>query len=50
MGEVPPQVGQPPMANEDKNLVVNVRLPILGGHVLMGIDAPESMGFTVKWR
>lgn len=47
MGEVPPQEGQPPMSEEDKNLVMHVELPILGGHVLMGTDAPESMGFTL---
>jgi PhnB protein len=27
---------------------MHVELPILGGHVLMGTDAPESMGFTVN--
>lgn len=48
MGEVPSQPGQPPMAEADKNLVMHITLPILGGHVLMGTDAPESMGFTVK--
>jgi PhnB protein len=26
---------------------MHVALPILGGHVLMGTDAPESMGFTL---
>jgi PhnB protein len=45
--QVPPQEGQPPMSDEDKNLVMHVALPILGGHMLMGTDAPESMGFTV---
>lgn len=45
--EVPPQEGQPPMAEADKNLVMHIALPILGGHVLMGTDAPESMGFTL---
>ena len=45
MGSVPTQPGQPPLAEEDKNLVVHVTLPILGGHVLHGTDAPESMGF-----
>ena len=44
---VPPQEGAPPMAEADKNLVMHVELSILGGHVLMGTDAPESMGFTV---
>lgn len=48
MGSVPPQEGQPPINEEDKNLVMHVALPILGGHVLMGTDAPESMGFTVN--
>lgn len=46
--EVPPQEGQPPLAEADKDLVMHVALPILGGHVLMGTDAPESMGFTVR--
>lgn len=44
---VPAQEGQPPLKDEDKNLVMHVGLPILGGHVLMGTDAPESMGFKV---
>jgi len=26
---------------------MHVELPILGGHVLLGTDAPESMGFTL---
>jgi PhnB protein len=47
-GEVPPQPGQPPMADADKNLSCTSSFRILGGHVLMGTDAPESMGFTVR--
>jgi PhnB protein len=47
--EVPLQPGQPPMADKDKNLVMHIALPILGGHMLMGTDAPESMGFHVKF-
>lgn len=27
---------------------MHVALPLLGGHMLMGTDAPESMGFTVQ--
>lgn len=46
-GEIPPQEGMPPLSETDKNLVMHVALPILGGHLLMGTDAPESMGFTV---
>lgn len=45
---VPPQDGAPPMPEEDKNLVMHVMLPILGdAHMLMGTDAPESMGFKL---
>ena len=47
MGEVPPQEGHPELSEADKNLVMHVALPILGGHMLMGTDAPESMGFKV---
>lgn len=43
----PPCPGQPPMAETDQNLVMHVELPILGGHILMGTDAPECMGFTL---
>lgn len=40
--------GQPGPSAEDKDLVMNVALPILGGHLLMGTDAPESMGFKLN--
>jgi PhnB protein len=46
-GEIPPQPGMPPLAEADKKLVMHIELPITGGHVLMGTDAPESMGFKV---
>ena len=45
--DIPPQPGQPPLAEADRNLVMHVELPILAGHVLMGTDAPKSMGFTL---
>lgn len=45
--EVPPMPGQPPLPDADRKLVMHVALPILGGHRLMGTDAPESMGFRV---
>jgi PhnB protein len=47
-GEIPPQEGVPPLAEEDKNLVMHVALPILGAHLLMGSDAPESLGFKIN--
>ena len=46
--DVPPQDGMPPLSDADKNLVMHVALPILDGHMLMGCDAPASMGFVVK--
>lgn len=46
-GALPPNPSHPPMSEEDKNLVMHVELPILGGHILMGTDAPASMGFTL---
>ena len=48
-GDIPPTEGMPPMAETDKNLVMHIELPILAGHVLMGTDAPESMGFTMNF-
>lgn len=47
-GDMPPQEGMPELPEQDKNLVLHVALPILGGHLLMGSDAPESMGFKVS--
>ncbi len=48
MGDAPPEPGQPEMSDEDKRLVMNVQLPILGGHLLMGSDAPESLGQSLN--
>jgi PhnB protein len=39
-----PGVPMPPMSEEDKNKVMHVSLPILGGTLLMGTDMLESMG------
>lgn len=47
--DMPPMVDQPPMPEGDKNLVMHVELPIVGGLILMGTDAAESMGFTVNF-
>jgi PhnB protein len=45
--DIPSAPGQPPISEKDKNLVMHIELPILGGHMLMGTDAPESMGFKL---
>jgi PhnB protein len=47
--DIPPSDGAPPIAPGDQNLIMHIELPITGGHVLMGTDAPESMGFSVKF-
>jgi len=47
-GDFPPPEGAPQLAEEDKNLIMHIELPITGGHILMGTDAPESMGFKIN--
>ncbi len=47
--DIPPSDEMPPIAEADKNLVMHIALPILGGHMLMGTDAPESMGFKMNF-
>jgi len=36
-----------PIADEVKKMVLHVELPIIGGYILMGTDAPKEMGFTL---
>lgn len=47
--DIPPSDDMPPLADEDKDLVMHVELAITGGHLLMGTDAPESMGFKMNF-
>lgn len=47
-GDLPTMEGQPPISESLKNMIIHVELPILGGHILMGTDAPKEMGFTVE--
>ncbi len=46
--DAPSMEGMPTLPEADLDLVMHVSLPILGGHLLMGTDAPESMGFKVN--
>ena len=46
--DIPPMEGGPCLPDGGENLVMHVSLPILDGHILMGTDAPESMGFKVN--
>lgn len=47
-GEIPADPNQPPMAESVKKMVLHVELPILGGYILMGTDAPKEFGMTVN--
>jgi PhnB protein len=47
MGDVPPQDGMPALSEAEKNMVMHVSLPILGGANIMGTDMLESMGHKV---
>ena len=47
--DIPTSENIPPLPEEDKNLVMHIALPILGSHLLMGTDAPTSMGFKVNF-
>jgi PhnB protein len=45
--DIPPSEEYAPLPEEDRKLIMHCALPILGGHVIMGSDAPESMGFKL---
>jgi PhnB protein len=44
MKDIPTQEGIPPLSEGDKNKVMHVSLPILGGTQIMATDMLESMG------
>ncbi len=44
MGDLPPQPGMPALQEEEKNKVMHVTLPILGGTKIMATDMLESLG------
>lgn len=46
-GDIPAAAGHAPVSDEIKNMILHIELPIVGGHILMATDAPESMGFTL---
>ncbi len=46
--DIPASAEHPPISEEIKKLILHVELSILGGHILMATDAPESMGFTLN--
>jgi PhnB protein len=46
--DMPPNEKSEPISDNVKNLVMHISLPILGGHLLMGSDIPDGMGFSLK--
>lgn len=46
--DAPPNPGCPPLSEAEANLILHIELPILGGHILMGTDTLESMGFQCR--
>jgi PhnB protein len=44
MKDMPPRPGTPALSDADKNKVMHVALPILGGTLIMATDIVESMG------
>lgn len=49
MRDVPPGPGMPELTAAEKNMVMHVELPIVGGHVIMGTDSLASMGHVVRF-
>lgn len=46
--DIPPTEGQPQLSEEDKDLIMNIQLPILGDNILMGTDSPQKNGFKLN--
>jgi PhnB protein len=47
-GDVPLPDGAPELSEADKRLIMNVALPLLGGHLLMGTDVFDAMVIDFK--
>jgi PhnB protein len=47
-GDLPTGPNQPPWPADQARMIMNISLPILGGHVIMGNDAPASMGPRIQ--
>ena len=48
MSDVPPQPGMPPLPEKEKNTIMHIALPILGGTIMQATDMLESMGHKLK--
>lgn len=48
MRDVPADPSQPPLPEDEKDMVMHVALPVLGGTQLMGTDMLRSMGHELR--
>lgn len=48
MGEVPSGPGMPELTEAERDMIMHIELPILGGHMIMGTDMLESMGHSLR--
>jgi PhnB protein len=48
-GDIPQDAGHPPVTDSIKKMILHIELPTIGGHVLMGTDAPKEMGFELTF-
>ena len=46
--DMPESPASPEIPDDEKNLIMHIELPITGGHILMGSDVPQSMGFDLE--
>ncbi len=48
-GEMPVKPGQPPVPASLSNKVMHMAVTIYAGHILMGTDSPEELGFKTNF-
>lgn len=48
MGDLPAGTGGRPLSDDEKDMVMHIELPILGGHVLMATDMLASQGHALR--
>lgn len=46
--DLPAQPDQPPLSAEDAAKIMKIALPILGGHLIIGNDAPAHLGQRIQ--
>jgi PhnB protein len=47
LGDSPEQPSQRALTAAEKAMIIHIVLPIVGGHLIMGADVPESLGYKM---